>query len=421
MRVSVSTTGTFGQLRNSYVTKFGLGLALLTVLVSAAGVNAYVDLAGDLSAAQRAELVSSLLTIMLSFFVALAFVAATFGRESLDALQVLTERAREMERGDLDVQVETNRSDELGELYQSFAAMRDALRARIRQTERQNRQLQETAEEYSEVMRAIADGDLSRRMNEEVDEAVMADLASEFNGMMDDLEGTMVQVQRFTEAVSMASGDLATQTEQAMEASKRVGDAAADVTDGAASDPVPGQLLADGDDEPGLVTDESAPVEGGLPGSVETEETVDAIEQLSERMDRINEVTEFITRVATETNMLALNAGIEASKVEEGAEGFEVVAQEVKSLAEETRESAGEIEEIATEVRSGTNDAVTSILRQQAALLIVMNQQAEELSEASSELQNLLDDLRVSGGVETSVEGGPEPDLAGIGESTDDD
>jgi methyl-accepting chemotaxis protein len=268
-------------------------------------------------------------------------------------------------------------------------------------------------------MRAIADGDLSRRMNEDVDEAVMADLATEFNGMMDDLEGTMVQVQRFTEAVSMASGDLATQTEQAMEASKRVGDAAADVTDGAASDPVPGQLLADGDDEPGLVADESARVEGGLPGSVETEETVDAIEQLSERMDRINEVTEFITRVATETNMLALNAGIEASKVEEGAEGFEVVAQEVKSLAEETRESAGEIEEIATEVRSGTNDAVTSILRQQAALLIVMNQQAEELSEASSELQNLLDDLRVSGGVETSVEGGPE--IAGIGESTDDD
>jgi methyl-accepting chemotaxis protein len=388
-----------------------------------AGVNAYVDIAGQLTAAQRAELLSGILTTLLSFFVALAFVAATLGRETLDALKILTERAREMERGDLDVEVDTNRSDELGELYQSFAAMRDALRARIRQTEQQNRELQRRTEEYTEVMRGIADGDLSRRMNEDVEVEVMAELATEFNEMMDDLEATVVQVQRFTDAVSMASNDLATQTEHAMEASKQVGDAAAAVTHGADADPVPTEALTDGADlsEADVdlaVADGDRPAAGpALPSSVDPSETVDSIEALSDRMDRIDEVTELIARIATETNMLALNAGIEASKVEEGTEGFEVVAQEVKSLAEETRESAGEIEDIADEVRSGTSEAITSILHQQAALLILMSRQAEDLSEAANELQDLLEGINASGGggtdLNASVTAVPDVDAQG--------
>jgi methyl-accepting chemotaxis protein len=419
----VSTASTIGSLRNSYVTKFGAGLLLLMLFGSMAGVNAYVDIAGQLTAAQRAELLSGILTTLLSFFVALAFVAATLGRETLDALKILTERAREMERGDLDVEVDTNRSDELGELYQSFAAMRDALRARIRQTEQQNRELQRRTEEYTEVMRGIADGDLSRRMNEDVEVEVMAELATEFNEMMDDLEATVVQVQRFTDAVSMASNDLATQTEHAMEASKQVGDAAAAVTHGADADPVPTEALTDGADlsEADVdlaVADGDRPAAGpALPSSVDPSETVDSIEALSDRMDRIDEVTELIARIATETNMLALNAGIEASKVEEGTEGFEVVAQEVKSLAEETRESAGEIEDIADEVRSGTSEAITSILHQQAALLILMSRQAEDLSEAANELQDLLEGINASGGggtdLNASVTAVPDVDAQG--------
>jgi methyl-accepting chemotaxis protein len=409
MSGSSSSIGWF----SSYVTKFGAGLVVLFALVLAAGVNAFAGLPGELSTAARADLLSGILTVVLSFVIVLTFVVAAYGRESFDALSILTERAQQMERGELDVDVETNRTDELGELYQSFAAMRDALRARIRQTEQQNQRLQRTAQQQAEVMRAIAEGDLSRRMKEDVDEPVLAELAGNFNDMMDDLEETMGRVQRFTEAVSMASTDLATQTEQAMEASKQVSDAAAEITQGSGQNPVVAQLEAaengDASDLTGTATGGSLrpaaegtgqeTLESGM--GIETGETVDAIDDLAEQMDRITEVTEFITRVATETNMLALNAGIEASKVEEGAEGFEVVAEEVKSLAEETRESAGEIEEITTEVRSDTNDAVSSILRQQAALLLVMNDQAEELAEAASELQEILAELRVSGGVDS--------------------
>jgi methyl-accepting chemotaxis protein len=421
MSGSSSSVGWF----SSYVTKFGAGVVVLFALVLAAGVNAFAGLSGELSTAARADLLSGILTIVLSFIIVLTFVVAAYGRESFDALSILTERAQQMERGELDVDVETNRTDELGELYQSFAAMRDALRARIRQTERQNQRLQRTAQQQAEVMRAIAEGDLSRRMNEDVDEPVLAELAGNFNDMMDDLEETMGRVQRFTEAVSMASTDLASQTEQAMEASKQVSDAAAEITQGSGENPVVAQLeAAESGDATGLAAVHEGDgagqptLDGGM--GTETDETVDAIDDLAEQMDRITEVTEFITRVATETNMLALNAGIEASKVDEGAEGFEVVAEEVKSLAEETRESAGEIEEITTEVRSGTNDAVSSILRQQAALLLVMNEQAEDLAEAASELQEILAELRVSGGAGSGRGSGVElestdrPDADGV-------
>jgi methyl-accepting chemotaxis protein len=377
-----------GWIAGSYVTKFGLGVGVVAVLVLATATNLYTELAPQLDPAARGELLSGLVSLLFVFLVGVVLVASTTGREAIASLRTLSDRAERMQRGDLDVDLSTPKDDEVGRLYESFDGMRDVLRTRIEDAERQNQSLQSNAASYSETMAAIADGDLSRRLDEDVDEPVMATLAADFNDMMDQLERTVVDASEFTEEVSAATEVLAAQTEAAMRASAQINDAAENIaTDRGAVDTGVENVEIDPD------------LDGDGPAvSVETDETLEAIDDLSGRMDRVDEITEFISDVATETNMLALNAGIEASKVEEGgAEGFQVVADEVKSLAEETKDSADEIEAITEDIRGSTNRTVESILRQQTALFSRMNDQAEDLAAASDDLRRTLDTLRTSG------------------------
>jgi methyl-accepting chemotaxis protein len=376
-----------GGTRGSYVTKFGLGVAVVLALVVATAANLYTELAPQLDAAARARLLSGLASLLFVLVVGLALVVATTGRESIASLRTLSDRAERMERGDLDVDLSTAKTDEVGRLYAAFDGMRDVLRTRIEDAERQNQRLQSNAAAYSDTMGAIADGDLARRLDENVDEPVMATLAADFNDMMDQIERTIGDASEFTDEVSAATEALTAQTEAAMRASAQINEAAEHI----ATDRHSVEAAADVDFDGEFAGETDPAVE------VDTDETLAAIDDLGGRMDRVDEITEFISDVATETNMLALNAGIEASKVEEGgAEGFQVVADEVKSLAEETRDSADEIEAISAEIRGSTNRTVESILRQQTSLFARMNGQAEDLAAASEDLRRTLDSLETS-------------------------
>jgi methyl-accepting chemotaxis protein len=376
-----------GGIRGSYVTKFGLGVAVVLALVVATAANLYTELAPQLDAAARARLLSGLASLLFVLVVGLALVVATTGRESIASLRTLSDRAERMERGDLDVDLSTAKTDEVGRLYAAFDGMRDVLRTRIEDAERQNQRLQSNAAAYSDTMGAIADGDLARRLDENVDEPVMATLAADFNDMMDQIERTIGDASEFTDEVSAATEALTAQTEAAMRASAQINEAAEHI----ATDRHSVEAAADVDFDGEFAGETDPAVE------VDTDETLAAIDDLGGRMDRVDEITEFISDVATETNMLALNAGIEASKVEEGgAEGFQVVADEVKSLAEETRDSADEIEAISAEIRGSTNRTVESILRQQTSLFARMNGQAEDLAAASEDLRRTLDSLETS-------------------------
>ncbi len=71
--------------------------------------------------------------------------------------------------------------------------------------------------------------------------------------------------------------------------------------------------------------------------------TATDVRQLRERIDEIDEMVTVIDDIAEKTNLLALNASIEAARAGEDGDGFAVVAEEVKALAEESQEHASEI------------------------------------------------------------------------------
>ncbi len=85
------------------------------------------------------------------------------------------------------------------------------------------------------------------------------------------------------------------------------------------------------------------------------------IDALAERSERIGSIIVSITEIAEQTNLLALNATIEAARAGEQGRGFAVVADEVRKLAEESQEAAGNISSIVSEIHEQTSSAVEAV------------------------------------------------------------
>lgn len=94
---------------------------------------------------------------------------------------------------------------------------------------------------------------------------------------------------------------------------------------------------------------------------VEIETTASVIRKLENDSGRVGKVLEVIRGIAEQTNLLALNAAIEAARAGEAGRGFAVVADEVRSLAQRTSSSISEINQIIDAVQLGTTDAARAI------------------------------------------------------------
>jgi methyl-accepting chemotaxis protein len=112
-----------------------------------------------------------------------------------------------------------------------------------------------------------------------------------------------------------------------------------------------------------------------------------AIHTLDEDTQNIGKIIEVIKGITEQTNLLALNAAIEAARAGEAGRGFAVVADEVRSLAQRTSSSAGEIETMIERVRAGTRSVVQVIQESQeisSACVLSAEESAEHMSEINA-------------------------------------
>ena len=139
------------------------------------------------------------------------------------------------------------------------------------------------------------------------------------------------------------------------------------------------------------------------------QDTSKRIKRLGESSQEIGNIVELIEEIAEQTNILALNASIEASRAGEASRGFAVVADEVQKLAERSAGATKKIEVLVSTIQSDTNEAVMSMERSTTDVvggaLLAENAGAalEEIEQVSHQIASLVHNISGSSKEQTSV------------------
>ncbi|MGY4532215.1 methyl-accepting chemotaxis protein [Pseudomonas sp. TE3786] len=266
------------------------------------------------AAARQMQLGATLLALLFGVLAAV-LITRQITRPLADTLAVV----RRIADGDLTQNLQVTRRDELGVLQQGIQRMGATLRDLIGGIRDGVTQIASAAEELSAVTEQTSAGVNSQKI--ETDQVATA---------MHEMSATVQEVARNAENASQAAS-LADQ--EAREGDRVVAEAIAQI-----------ERLAD-----------------------EVARSTDAMLVLQQESDKIGSVMDVIKAVADQTNLLALNAAIEAARAGEAGRGFAVVADEVRSLAQRTQKSTEEIAGLVSGLQSGTQQ-VTNVMNNSRTL-----------------------------------------------------
>jgi methyl-accepting chemotaxis protein len=301
-------------------------------------------------------ILSGVVAVLISLYV--SFTISIFVENVVQAME-------KAEYGDLTARVKVETTDELGELGNSFNRMAenisslivdtkqaiDAVQGRSVVMEQNSEQSAQAAANVAAAMEEINKGTMEQTTESEKSSKLMSDLAM----LIDDTVGKAREV----EGITGSTKSLSVNAQEALE------------------------LLIE---------------KTGLVDRI-THNIVSNIDELTTSAEQISRITEAITNIAEQTNLLALNAAIEAARAGEAGRGFAVVADEVNNLASQTQESVKVINDILrniennTEVSRVTAEQVYQVVDEQNSAVLLTRKAFEQIVVAMDNVVKRMSDM----------------------------
>ncbi len=355
------------SLYRKFLIVFNVSIIVSTVILLAGLIITGYNIYGEEFITKKIGIINTLIKFaptLIIFALALIGISTAnviwFRKQIIAPISVIEDAIDAIKQGNFDRRIDIKTGDEFQKIAEAFNQMMDKLSTLI-QTEEEKREMQNNIIKFLQIMTSASEGDLTKRA--EVTPDVFGSLADAFNLMADGLSQLVQEVQA-------SAGDVGEKTVVINDIIKKLKEGAQiqkkEIEKIAAMIAESSEIATSTTDKTMVATDVSEEALNAInKGNEIITETMSSIQLiraavqiinrrmklLSEKLMEIGTISTIISEIANRTNLLALNASLEAARAGEEGKGFIVIAEEIRSLSDKTAKSSKNIAEILTSIQ----------------------------------------------------------------------